>query len=328
MSSTTTAGMWCDSFVALSTVARRSLRTQRLWQASDVDSRACQPDDALSRHVRPATPVERADLRAMHAANRRAWDEAAERYEALVRRGVELIRSGGTNLLRRRGGADRRSPRPLPAGDPPAMRRRPRHAVALEPGRRRGRRRRLQSADARSGGAPVDRGGAPRRAGSQSDVLDTPHELDGTADLLYTGRGSLIWLQDLDAWAAVLRRLLAPGGRFVLFEGHPARMAVRRRRRWPLGRDRLRLLRRPGGLEGMGARIHRPAVDSTMTTSPGSSPAPGRSARSSRRILGAGLRVERVAEHPIDWWGGHADVRPEERGRIPLSFSVLARRAV
>ena len=51
--------------------------------------------------------------------------------------------------------------------------------------------------------------GAPARW-IEADVLDTPHALDGTADLLYTGRGSLMWLQDLDAWAAVLHRLLAP----------------------------------------------------------------------------------------------------------------------
>src|SRR6185503_5415623 len=37
-------------------------------------------------------------------------------------------------------------------------------------------------------------------------------------------------------------------------------------------------------------------------------------------ILGSGLTVERVAEHPTDWWNGHADVRADERGRIPLSF--------
>src|SRR5258706_1222455 len=63
--------------------------------------------------------------------------------------------------------------------------------------------------------------GAPARW-IESDVLDTPHELDGTADLLYTGRGSLIWLQDLDAWAAVLQRLLSPTGRLVLLQVHPA----------------------------------------------------------------------------------------------------------
>jgi len=42
-------------------------------------------------------------------------------------------------------------------------------------------------------------------------------------------------------------------------------------------------------------------------------------------LPGAGLRLETVAEHPIDWWGGHADVLPSERGRIPLSFSVVGR---
>ena len=36
----------------------------------------------------------------MHAANRRAWDEAAERYEGWFAEAVELISSGGTNLLR------------------------------------------------------------------------------------------------------------------------------------------------------------------------------------------------------------------------------------
>ena len=63
-----------------------------------------------------------------------------------------------------------------------------------------------------------------------------------------------------------------------------------------------------------------------MTTRAGSSPGPGRSARSITALVGAGLRLERVAEHPTDWWGGHADVRDDERGRVPLSFSVLARR--
>ena len=34
------------------------------------------------------------------------------------------------------------------------------------------------------------------------------HEvLDGTGDLVYTGRGSLLWLADLDAWASWLDSL-------------------------------------------------------------------------------------------------------------------------
>jgi hypothetical protein len=43
-------------------------------------------------------------------------------------------------------------------------------------------------------------------------------------------------------------------------------------------------------------------------------------------LLRAGIDVAEVAEHPVDWWGGHKDVRPEERGRIPLSFSVVGSR--
>lgn len=53
------------------------------------------------------------------------------------------------------------------------------------------------------------------------DLLDTPHALDGAADLVYTGRGALNWLQELDGWAAVVARLLKPGGYVSVFDGHP-----------------------------------------------------------------------------------------------------------
>ena len=36
------------------------------------------------------------------------------------------------------------------------------------------------------------------------DILETPAELDGTADLVYTGRGALLWMMDLPAWARVV----------------------------------------------------------------------------------------------------------------------------
>ncbi|RYG63494.1 class I SAM-dependent methyltransferase, partial [bacterium] len=55
----------------------------------------------------------------------------------------------------------------------------------------------------------------------RADVLDAPHDLDGTADLVHTGRGALPWMMDLDAWARVVARLLRPGGRVHLLEGHP-----------------------------------------------------------------------------------------------------------
>src|SRR4029078_3741855 len=48
---------------------------------------------------RPATPPEAAAVRGMHAANRAAWDEAAERYEGWFDEAVALIRAGGSNLF-------------------------------------------------------------------------------------------------------------------------------------------------------------------------------------------------------------------------------------
>src|SRR5688500_2275802 len=54
-----------------------------------------------------------------------------------------------------------------------------------------------------------------------SDVVDVPSTLDGSADLVYTGTGALPWLMDLAVWAKVVVRLLRPGGRVFVFEGHP-----------------------------------------------------------------------------------------------------------
>ena len=54
-----------------------------------------------------------------------------------------------------------------------------------------------------------------------SDILDAPHNLDGTADLVYTGKGAIAWMMDLEAWARVVARLLKSGGKFFIYDGHP-----------------------------------------------------------------------------------------------------------
>lgn len=280
------------------------------------------PDDA--QLVRPATPSEQADPRRMHAANRRAWDEAAERYEGWFTEAVDLIRLGGTNLF----GAEVEL-----IGDLHGRCRRAIHlqcaagrdtlslwnlgaeevvGVDFSP-------RMLELADRLAVAT-----GAPARW-IHSDVLDTPNELDGTGDLVYTGRGSLIWLHDLDAWAAVIARLLSPTGRLVLFEGHPAEWLfdADESGHWmATGYDYF------GGAEASRGwapeYIDRLSLDDTEQS--------WKFARAwtlgevITALLGADLRLEQVTEYPIDWWGGHADVRPEERGRVPLSFSVLGRR--
>ena len=279
--------------------------------------------------IRRPSPSEAADVGAMHAANRAAWDEAAERYEGWFDEAVALIRAGGSNLfpveeellgdlrtgtqgrgtaraihLQCAGGRDTLSLWNLGAAEVVGVDISPR-MLALA--------RRLTAAT----GAPA--------TWIEADVLDTPPALDGTADLLYTGRGAIIWLHDLDAWAAVLHRLLAPTGRLVIFDGHPAEWlfdadadgrlvateydyfgGAEASKGWaPEYIDRLSLAE-----DDQSWKFARAWTLGEIVTA----------------LVGAGLRIERLVEYPVDWWAGHRDLRPEDRGRIPLSFGIVARR--
>lgn len=53
----------------------------------------------------------------------------------------------------------------------------------------------------------------------EGDVLEA--DLGEEFDLVFSSWGATGWLPDLRPWAATVRRHLAPGGRFVLVEGHP-----------------------------------------------------------------------------------------------------------
>lgn len=56
----------------------------------------------------------------------------------------------------------------------------------------------------------------------ESDAYDAVAALGaGSADLVYTGIGSICWLPDIRRWAEVVARLLRRGGRLFMREGHP-----------------------------------------------------------------------------------------------------------
>ncbi len=60
-----------------------------------------------------------------------------------------------------------------------------------------------------------------------SDVYALPGPLEGeTFDVVYTGRGALGWLPDLDPWAEAVAGLVKPGGIFYIHEGHPVLWAL------------------------------------------------------------------------------------------------------
>jgi SAM-dependent methyltransferase len=54
-----------------------------------------------------------------------------------------------------------------------------------------------------------------------ADLYDLPGVLDGQFDIVVTTYGVLHWLPDMDRWARVVAHFLRPGGTFCLVEIHP-----------------------------------------------------------------------------------------------------------
>lgn len=133
----------------------------------------------------------------------------------------------------------------------------------------------------------------------------------GRADLVYTGKGALIWLTDLDAWAAEIARLLRPHGHLVVHEAHPM---------VPLwGWEIEQTLLRPD--RSYFARTH---VNDTF---------PARGAVEHQWTLGeivtsiaaAGLELVHLAEHPEPFWRPEGLDAAAWRGQLPNTFTLLAR---
>ncbi|MGV8084606.1 MAG: methyltransferase domain-containing protein [Coriobacteriia bacterium] len=156
------------------------------------------------------------------------------------------------------------------------------------------------------------------------DVLDTPHTLDGTADLVYTGRGALGWLHDLDAWAAVVYRLLKPGGVFHVLDEHPANWLFDTEARTlvPTGIDYFSHGETSKGwpatyIGDIGVPVERQATkyEHLWTLS-----------AIFQALRGAGLTVEQLGEYPDPYWDAFPNLPPDLARRIPMTFSMLARR--
>ena len=55
----------------------------------------------------------------------------------------------------------------------------------------------------------------------EAGIYDLSNVLEGQFDIVYTSRGVLCWLRDLDEWARIVAQFLKPGGLFYLMESHP-----------------------------------------------------------------------------------------------------------
>ena len=158
------------------------------------------------------------------------------------------------------------------------------------------------------------------------DVLETPHELDGSCDLVFTGRGAMMWIMDLGAWARVVERLLKPGGRFFLFEGHPLDNV------WD--REASEFILRS---DGMGYFEEAPAENpgfpsSVIVRNLGNENRPRMLERCWRpgevinALAGRGLQYAHFDEYPSLFWNQFERIPKTLSSRLPHAYSILMRK--
>lgn len=56
----------------------------------------------------------------------------------------------------------------------------------------------------------------------ESNILDVTNVLSRQYDIVYTSKGVLCWISDIQRWGETVSQLLADNGTFYLFETHPA----------------------------------------------------------------------------------------------------------
>ena len=274
-------------------------------------------------------PQEQAEVRARHESNRAGWNEGALHYTAEIAETVAFLSQGKSNLhpVERRNLGDLRGWCGTAIHLQCASGRDTLSLLNEGAGRVIG----VDISDvhienARQTTAALVKLGRPVQAEwIRCDVLDTPHELDGTADLVYTGRGALCWIHDIQAYAQVVARLLKPGGVYHVLDDHPI-----------TGLFDLE----PDTYVFRGASYfgHWELSTGWPSTYIGDSlgiPVEKQSVKYERgwnlmeifnALVSAGLTVEYLGEHPEPYWDIFPNLRPDLRGIIPLTFSILARK--
>lgn len=288
-------------------------------------------DDLLNSPVgHEPPPRDESEVRARHESNRAGWNEGALHYAAEIDETVAYLLAGNSNLHP----VERRNLCDLRAWCNTAIH--------------------LQCASGRdtlslsNEGVPHVIGvdisdvhienankitAALRAAGRtvnadwyRCDVLDTPQALDGTADLVYTGRGAICWIMDLQAYARVVARLLKPGGVYHILDEHPITYLfdLDTTEFQYNGANYFSLFESSKGWPStyIGDALNIPVEQMAVKHE-----AAWNLMDIFNALRGAGLVVEYLGEHPEEYWDIFPNLKPELRGRLPMTFSMMARKA-
>jgi SAM-dependent methyltransferase len=167
-----------------------------------------------------------------------------------------------------------------------------------------------------------------------ADLYDLPAELTaGSFDVVFTGRGALVWLPDIRQWARVVASCLRPGGRLLLWEGHPivdcvdvddGRLTLNEEDYF----NRDKPMRRPGGPPVPGANVLTQLTGVGDVASPAFVEFRWPVGDVVTAVAEIGMRIERLEE---EGWNDRSERRlPSEvvarLRRLPTEYRLVARR--
>ncbi len=284
---------------------------------------------ALGTQFRACLPArDQQEVRERHAANRAGWNRGAAWYTRTLDEAIAFLRGGGSTLhpIERehlgdlRAWCDTAVHLQCASGQDTLSlwNEGVRQVIGIDISDR-------QIANARRMSAAL---GSPA-VWYRCDVLDTPPEVQACADLVYTGRGALCWLHDLERWAEVVFRLLKPGAILHLFDEHPVA--------WLFNPDAetwewsgVNYFAHCEGAQTIGwLQATEDPEDEQDGQDGQSSPVYERLwplATVFQALRRAGLVVEHLGEYPDSYWNCFPSLRPEVRGQVPLTFAMVARR--
>jgi SAM-dependent methyltransferase len=165
-----------------------------------------------------------------------------------------------------------------------------------------------------------------------STVEDSPDTVTDRFDIVYTSVGVLVWLPRLDVWAKAIHALLKPGGLFYVRDAHPVLYALDYDRD-----DGLLVLNQPYFESGRPVRYDEGttyADDDVRLQNATTYEWTHSLSEIIQALLNAGLVIMAFAEGKTIPWkalptlistpAGY--VLPDNPDRLPLEFSIVARR--
>ena len=156
------------------------------------------------------------------------------------------------------------------------------------------------------------------------DILDTPSQLNESCDLVYTGKGAINWVHDLERWAKVVHRLLKPGGRFLLFDGHPFA--------YFFSIDTEELKMDPSYPGCFSSKVFSESSWPETYIDPKLLPEkPSESHERSwplssvvNSLINTGLTIKHLGEYPSPYWEEFPNLEESQKATFPNTFSLLA----